>query len=47
MEKREIYVTPYGEMIDMINCMAIDNGAARPKRKAKRITSFDEVIKLR
>lgn len=47
MEKREIYVTPYGEMIDMINCMAIDNGAAKPKRKARRYTDFEQAIGLR
>lgn len=38
-------VTRYGEMIDMISCLAIYNGAD-PKRK-KRTFSFDEALALR
>ena len=37
--------TRYGEMVDMISCFAIYNGAD-PKKK-KRKLSFDEVLALR
>lgn len=33
MTKSEILITRYGEMMDMINCMAIFEGTAKPKRK--------------
>ena len=45
MTKQEIMVTRYGEMTDMISCLAIYNGA-EPKKKKKRM-SFDEAISLR
>jgi len=35
MTKQEVLVTPYGEMIDMLNCSAIDAGA---KQKAQKLT---------
>ena len=45
MGKQEIMVTRYGEMLDMIACLSIYNGA-KPKRKAKHWT-FDEAMKVR
>lgn len=33
MSKREILITPYGEMCDMLACSAIDNGASQKKPK--------------
>lgn len=44
MSKAEILCTPYAEMMDMINCMAIVEGGAKPK---PRRLSFDEVLALR
>lgn len=44
MDKREIMVTRYGEMSDMISCYAIFNGA-EPKNKKK--LTFDEAMSLR
>lgn len=46
MSKREILCTKYGEMVDMLTCMAIENGTAKEKRKKKR-WSFEEAIALR
>lgn len=46
MDKREILVTPYGEMIDMISCLSVYQGVAREKKK-KRKLSYDEAIALR
>lgn len=45
MTKQEILVTRYGEMTDMISCLAIYNGAD-PKKKPKKF-SFDEALALR
>ena len=45
MRRQEIMVTRYGEMLDMIACLAIYNGA-KPRRKAKHWT-FDEAMKVR
>lgn len=45
MEKREIMATRYGEMLDMISCFAIYNGA-EPK-KQKRKLSYEEAMALR
>lgn len=49
MGKREILVTTFGEMMDMIACLSIYEGTAVPKsdKKVRRYTSFDEAIKLR
>lgn len=47
MDRREILVTRFGEMRDMINCLSIDEGTALPKEEKKIITSFDEAIKLK
>lgn len=45
MGKREIMVTSYREMMDMISCFAIVNGA-KPKSKRKKLT-LDEALHLR
>lgn len=37
MSKREILVTPYGEMADMIACLFIDEGRAKPKKPKPRM----------
>lgn len=49
MSRREILITKYGEMKDMIACLSIYEGVAVPKetKKTRRITSFEEAIKLR
>lgn len=46
MDKAEIMDTKVGEMLDMISCMTIYNGAARQKPK-RRHMSYDEAINLR
>lgn len=46
MSRQEILCTRTGEMLDMINCMAIYNGQAKPK-KQKRKWTFDEAMALR
>lgn len=46
MTRQEILVTPFGEMMDMISCLAIYEGLARPKKK-KHKWSYDEAINLR
>ena len=46
MDRREILITTYGEMTDMLACLSIYEGTAVPKQ-TKTITSFDEAIKLR
>lgn len=43
MVPAEVMGCPYGEMLDMIACMAIQNGA---EPKAEKL-SFDEAMKLR
>lgn len=43
MSKREILVTPYGEMLDMLACLSIYSGAAKPKKEK---LSFEEVMRL-
>lgn len=45
MQKQEILHTRIGEMLEMIDCHAIANGAD-PKSKAIPM-SFDDVMKLR
>ena len=45
MGRQEILSTRYGEMLDMIACLAIQNGA-KPKRKRKRLR-YEEAIELR
>ena len=46
MQKQEILNTRYCEMLDMISCLAIFNGAD-PKKKKKILTDFDAVMALR
>lgn len=46
MSKQEILVTRYGEMIDMISCLAIYNGRAEEKLPKKRY-KFEEIIEWR
>lgn len=41
MTKREIYWTRYGEMLDMIACMAIENGAKQKKEMTQEQILFD------
>lgn len=43
MSAADVMATRYGEMLDMIACMAIYNGATP---KAEKL-SFDEAMKLR
>jgi hypothetical protein len=44
MTRQETMLTPYGEMLDLISCLAIYNGGA--KEKAPKM-SFDEFFALR
>lgn len=44
MSKEETLLTRYGEMLDLIACMAIENGA---NQKIRRRLSFDEIFSLR
>lgn len=46
MSKREILVTPYAEMLDMLACLAIDNGA-KQKAQKKKITQFNQMLNVR
>ena len=46
MSRIEVLTTRYGEMLDMIDCLSIYNGAAEPKRKQAAL-SYDEAIALR
>ena len=45
MRRQEIMCTRYGEMLDMIACLAIYNGA-KAKKKQKHWT-FDAAMKVR
>lgn len=45
MDKQEIMTTRYGEMMDLIACLNIHNGA-EPRRKKKKFT-FQEAMALR
>lgn len=44
MTKQEVLVTPYGEMCDMLNCAAIDNGARQKKDKLTQEQILFDVI---
>lgn len=44
MTKREILLTPIGEMRDMIACMAIYHGA-KPRKRERRY-SFEETLSI-
>lgn len=45
MSRQEIIVTPFGEMMDMIACLAIYEG--RADQKIRRPVSYDEAISMR
>ena len=45
MSRREVLCTKYGEMLDMIACLAIQNGA--PAKQEKRKMSFEQAMELR
>ena len=45
MSRREVMATRWGEMLDLVACMAIWNGA-KPKRK-KKILSFEDIFLMR
>lgn len=44
MTRQETMLTPYGEMLDLISCLAIYNGGAKEK---DRKLSFDEFFALK
>lgn len=46
MQRQEILNTRYGEMIDMITCLAIYNGRAEEKPEKKHY-KFEEIIEWR
>ena len=46
MDRQEILITRYGEMLDMITCIAIYNGSLVPKEEKKKLT-YDEIMALR
>ena len=43
MNRQETLSTRFGEMMDMISCLAIFNGGAEPGKKKM---TFDEVMRL-
>lgn len=45
MDKREALHTPVGEMLDLIDCHAIANGAV-PKYK-NSVSNYDDAIQVR
>lgn len=45
MTKQEILVTPYGEMMDMISCLAIYEGNAT--QKIRHSWKYEDAIGLR
>lgn len=44
MSKQEIMSTTYGEMVDMVSCLSIYEGGAKPKKPRMR---YEDVMKLR
>ena len=44
MSRDETMQTRYGEFMDLLACMAIDNGGAEPKKKKM---TMEEVLELR
>lgn len=44
MSRQETLITKYGEMNDLISCLAIYNGVAEEKKK---IRSFEDAMMLR
>lgn len=47
MQRQEIVITRYGEMVDMINCLFIFKGYAEPKRIPYTITDYSSAIQMR
>lgn len=45
MSRQEILSTRYGEMLDMISCLAIYNGA-EPAQPASVVTSIEESLEV-
>lgn len=45
MTRREILSTTYGEMLDMISCLAIYNGA-EPAEKASSVSTVEETLEV-
>lgn len=45
MTAAEIEVTRWGEMMDMLACMAISNGVKQKKKK--KVLSFEDVFNMR
>lgn len=45
MERQEVMITQYAEMLDMIACFSIMSGA-KPKKRKKKMT-YDDAMKLR
>lgn len=45
MTRREILCTTYGEMLDMISCLAIYNGA-EPAQSPSTVTSVEETLEV-
>lgn len=43
MSRKEILITPYSEMIDMITCLSIYNGTMSPDT-TKTVYDFDTAI---
>ena len=43
MTRQEIMVTKVGELKDMISCLAIYNGSAKPKRKQKNLSFVEQM----
>jgi len=44
MSKKEILITPIGEMFDMISCLSIYEGGAKPKKPK---ISVQELLRLK
>ena len=49
MSRREILVTRFGEMQDMIACLSVYDGSALPKKTSNttHYTDFDKALELR
>ena len=40
MSKEEIYWTPIGEMMDMLSCLSVYEGGAKPKKGKMSFNDF-------
>lgn len=45
MKRQEVMNTRFGEMLDLISCLAIYEGRAEQAKKKKKLT-FDEIMQL-